>query len=292
MNKQKSKAAQFIELITFDEVYNYYIIENHSKRQCYDYFNTTERIFRTFLEFYNLTKPRNLVKQLSDQTKLEKYGNVNYNNHEKYKQTCLEKFGTSSALADKEIHKRTIERQKELYGGTGFECISVEKRTAIAKKANKTMWDKYHTDEDFAKAYQDSQNKTKRMNKSFNTSVKEKQLLEELIITYGKDDVYTQYCIDSRYPFSCDFYIKSQDLFIELNAHWTHGKHPFNINNPEDIKILNCWKEKAKTSEFYKNAIETWTIRDVDKLNYLLKNNLNFKLIYDNLEVTLDDYKY
>ena len=29
-----------------------------------------------------------------------------------------------------------------------------------------------------------------------------------------------------RYPFACDFYISSLDLFIECNYHWTHGGKP------------------------------------------------------------------
>ena len=223
---------------------------------------------------------------------MKKYGDANYNNHEKYIQTCLEKFGTTSALADKEIHKRTIDHQKELYGGAGFAIKSKEEQIEVAKKANKAMWDKYHMNKEFAQAYQNSQSKTKRKHNSFNTSTKEIESLNELISIYGKEDVSSQYNSDPRYPFNCDFYIKSEDLFIELNAHWTHGEHPFNINDPEDLKILENWKEKAKTSKFYENAIETWTVRDVNKLQYLIKNNLKFKLIYNNLEVTNNDYKH
>lgn len=147
------------------------------------------------------------------------------------------------------------------------------------------MWDKYHTDSNFAKAYKDKQNETKRKNKSFNTSKKERMLFDSLCKKYGIDDVVRNYSVDPRYPFACDFYIKSQDLFIELNAHWTHGEHPFDANNPQDIQLLNQWEEKSKTSQYFRNAITTWTVRDVKKLHYLIENNLNFILIYNNLEV-------
>lgn len=78
------------------------------------------------------------------------------------------------------------------------------------------------------------------------------------------------------YPFHCDFYIKSIDLYIEINGMWVHGGHPFDKNNPEDIKLLNKWKEKANTSTYYRRAIKIWTESDVNKREVAKKNNLNF----------------
>ena len=48
---------------------------------------------------------------------------------------------------------------------------------------------------------------------------------------------------------------------------WTHGKHAYN-------------KEKAKNSDFYKCAIKTWTIYDVNKRETAKRNNLNFKEVW------------
>ena len=39
-----------------------------------------------------------------------------------------------------------------------------------------------------------------------------------------------------RYPFACDFYISSLDLFIECNYHWTHGGKPY--EGTEDDKQI------------------------------------------------------
>jgi hypothetical protein len=41
-----------------------------------------------------------------------------------------------------------------------------------------------------------------------------------------------------------DIYIKSLDIFIECNFHWTHGGHWFNYNDEQDIKRLNFLKER------------------------------------------------
>lgn len=92
--------------------------------------------------------------------------------------------------------------------------------------------------------------------------------------------IYRNYKDRDRYPFYCDFYIVEDDLFIELNAHWTHGGKPFDENDEECIKQLQEWREKAKTSKFYENAIETWTVRDVKKLETAKKNRINYKTIY------------
>lgn len=129
------------------------------------------------------------------------------------------------------------------------------------------------------------QNITKSQNNSFNTSTPEDFCKKYLCNKYGEYDIVYQYS-DTRYPFACDFYIKSQDLFVELNLTWTHGNHAFNPTNEEDILLLERWKKKAETSKYYQNAIYTWTDLDVRKLNTFIKNNLNYKIIYNLEEIT------
>lgn len=111
-------------------------------------------------------------------------------------------------------------------------------------------------------------------------SVAEKELYNKLVNEFGSDDVFHPYLDKARYPFQCDFYIKSIDKFIELHKNWTHGGQPFDPNNSDCIKKLDIWKEKAKTSDYYKNAIYTWTDLDVRKREIAKKNNLNFEEIY------------
>ena len=121
---------------------------------------------------------------------------------------------------------------------------------------------------------------TKKLNNSFNTSSTEETFYRQLLEENGEKTIYRNYKDKSRYPFYCDFYILEDDLFIELNAHWTHGGRPFDENDEECLQQLKEWKEKAKTSKFYENAIETWTVRDVKKLETAKKNKINYKIIY------------
>lgn len=127
---------------------------------------------------------------------------------------------------------------------------------------------------------------TKKLNNSFNTSAPEERAYLLLLKYFNEDDVIRQYH-DSRYPFNCDFYIKSLDLFIEINASWTHNTHAFDINNSSDLQILQQWQIKAQTSEYYKNAIDTWTKRDPLKLETATYNKLNYLVFYTETDLTI-----
>lgn len=124
---------------------------------------------------------------------------------------------------------------------------------------------------------------TKKKNGTLNSSKAEDNILSKLIDKYGINDVKHHY-IDVRYPYECDFYVVSEDMFIEINFHWTHGGKPYNPEDESCQKQLKVWNEKAKTSKYFENAIDVWTRRDVNKLKTALNNNLRYVVIY-----TFDD---
>lgn len=130
-----------------------------------------------------------------------------------------------------------------------------------------------------SKEFQIKLNNTKRNNNTFNTSNAEEQYYLYLVSVYGKENIIRQYR-DDRYPFSCDFYIKSEDKFIELNLHWTHGGHPYNKNCQQDAERKLFLELKSKTSNYYKNALYVWTDLDVRKQNIAKANHLNYEVIY------------
>ena len=125
---------------------------------------------------------------------------------------------------------------------------------------------------------------TKKKNRTFNTSKPEEETYKLLCEKFGKNNVLRQYKSE-KYPFNCDFYIKTQDLYIECNFSWTHGGHWFNESNKNDIIVLNSWKEKAKKSNYYKNAIKNWTKRDLEKLAKAKENNLNYLVFWKYTDV-------
>ena len=103
---------------------------------------------------------------------------------------------------------------------------------------------------------------------------------------YDSSDIIRQYS-ENRYPFNCDFYIKSIDTFIELQGMWTHGGHPYNPNSIKDQVKLQQWQSKSNNgSRFYKNAIKVWTVSDPNKRKIAKENHLNYIEVFDsNFEI-------
>jgi len=231
--------------ISKEELYKYYIIENHSYKETKEYYNLSGWTFDKLLKEYDIKKDRKISSKRGIKTK-------EGNNREEYYKKVLEKT------------RKTILKNYS----------SLENFYKLKGNKNKVAWEINHKD------ILDKVIKTKTENNSFNTSKPEDRYYQYLVQKYGRDHVFRQYK-DNRYPFSCDFYIDSEDLFIELNLHWTHGGHLYNSENLEDNIILDIWKEKAEQSEFFKNAIHIWTVKDVEKYNTFIKNKLNFKIYYN-----------
>ena len=116
-----------------------------------------------------------------------------------------------------------------------------------------------------------------RKNKTFVTSKPEQIVYDKLCDIFGKDDVIKQYCSDV-YPYLCDFYIKSRNLYIELNITWTHGGHWFDQNNIGDVSLMQKWIDKH--TKYYDNAVSNWCNRDVKKRFFARRNCLNYLVFW------------
>lgn len=201
----------------------------------------------------------------NQQTKLDRYGDINYNNIEKYKETSLLKYGTE--------HPNQSKQQKDKIRNSRIKNHSQEKanQTILAKYGS---MNEYYTETAF-KRYETMRKNGTLGNKE---TQPEKELYCKLCQEYQEENVIKQYYDKERYPFKCDFYIISEDKFIELNGFWTHGPHAFDKNNPEDIKFLADLENE--NSAWSRAVIYTWTDLDVRKLETAKKNNLNYEVIY------------
>jgi hypothetical protein len=72
----------------------------------------------------------------------------------------------------------------------------------------------------------------------------------------------------------------------------------YNSNDPKCIEILNKWQkndkiqeEKGNYNNLYKNAINTWTIRDVKKYQMAKNNNLNYLILWYKDYKNIDEIK-
>lgn len=153
---------------------------------------------------------------------------------------------------DNAKHKAYVDKHSRLAGKT-----PEEKRVALEK------------------GYQ-----TKIENDSYKKSKAEDAYGDSLEQIFGKNDVERQYYKDSRYPFSCDFYIKSKDLFIEYQGYYTHGIEPYDELNPKHWDYVDYLESTAK-------GAGTFTVSDPAKIEKAKQTGITLLLVYPRYDTWL-----
>ena len=202
------------------------------------------------------------IKEKMENTMIKKYGwKHNWQDPEeqkrshsdkakaKQKQTCLERYGVDNIMKSPEHLKKREMTWIKKYGVT----IPTQNKLIM----NKVL-------------------ETKSKNHTHNTSQVENE--SEILLKEKFIDVKRNYK-STLYPYMCDFYIPNLDLYIECNYHWTHGDKPYNENDQYSIDLINLWK--SRNTQYYNNAITTFTIRDVNKRNIAKQNKLNYKEFFN-----------
>ena len=321
---------------TIDEAITAYI-NGYSLTEIYTNFHITANRFIKILSANKITlrskeEDEKIRQNKIKQTKLERYGDPTFTNREKFKTTCIEKYGTTNVFAVNEVKEKIKETCLEHFGveyaaqaevvkekikntcldryNSSFYLNSNAGKEKIKKinlekfdcenpwsnkevieqikitnlsKYGETTYTKTKKYKEYMKEIQKDQikkiNITKEKHNTFNSSKPENEFYDFLLTIFDISDVVRNYSLDERYPFSCDFYIKSLDLFIELNLSWTHGGKKFDESDEEDKAKLEKWKNK--NTKYYNNAINTWTVRDIKKFEIANKNNLNYIVFYN-----------
>ena len=219
------------------------------------------------------------VQQKIKESNLQKYG-VEYllNSTEiqqKIKETNIRKYGTPNIINDKDFNKKIHNIIREKHNGCGFAS------NEIKEKIYNTNLERYGVEKIMQlPSMVENVFKIRKQNKTLNTSSLEEYFYNKALKTFKC--VKRQYKCN-EYPWHCDFYIEDINQFIEIQGYYTHGPHPFNHNNEEDIKLLNKWKQRK-----YFDAIITWTDKDVEKRNKAKENNLNYIELWNKKDI--DEY--
>lgn len=237
-------------------------------------------------------------------TCIQKYKLGNLTNREKYKNTCILKYGVENTYQIPEVIKKIKKINKDKNYGLEKQKITNNKKynndyylqtKEFKIKSEATCLLKYGAS-NYAKSnegkiklskilssdeIQTKRYNTFKKNNSFNKSKEELFCYKLLKEKYP--DIIRQYHSEI-YPFSCDFYIPSLDLYIEYQGSDLHGFHPFDETNKDDILRLNDLKERSKklkeqdkrVKNRYDYSIYTWTDLDIRKRNIAKQNNLNW----------------
>lgn len=238
---------------------------------------------QTNLEKYGVEFPIQSasIKNKIKETNLEKYGVENPFSStlikNKIKETNLERYGVEYAAQSDVIKTKIKETNLNRYG---FSCTLCNNDVRQVMQNN--IINKYGSIENFWKYRYDQITISIKKNKNNGMTLIEQKTYNYLLTLFDKSDIQFNIIVDERYPFHVDFYIKSKDLFIEINAFWTHGKHKFDSNNIDDLKLLEQWKQKAINSKQYLAAIKIWTEIDPLKIETSINNHLNYLPIWSN----------
>ena len=185
---------------------------------------------------------------------------------------------------EKTIIANKISKTRKLFSKEKREDIKI--KTLQARKQNKILHpEKYLKSEEQRKK---REYETKKKNHTFNVSKPEMICFELLKQKYSN---VIHGFRSELYPFNCDFYIPSLDLYIECHFSHYHNCEPFDLNNKEHIKELEILKSKSEEKHKiknkknqYDNIIYTWTNLDVRKLKTFKENKLNYKIFYTEKE--------
>lgn len=171
-------------------------------------------------------------------------------------ETCERNYGVAFPLLSREVQMRLKATCLKTYGVDSYSKTDAFKKTMSDSSA---IW----VPKMFA---------TKKSKGNLNTSVVENYIANEL---QGFEREY----VSNKYPYHADFYDSDRNLFIEVNAHWTHGGHWYDTFSAFDAKKLDAWK--LKNSSYIDKAIKTWTVSDVSKRQCARDNKLNYVIFWD-----------
>ena len=207
----------------------------------------------TTMQHYGVKHPsqnKDIMKKMQD-TCIELYGAKNGHGEEQkeqIRQKCLSEYGVEYSWQREDVKEKIRQTKLERYGNKNY-----TNREKCWETTKENGW--YNI----------------RLEDRYIDKLREKY--PDLIHHYKSEE----------YPFECDFYVPSEDLYIEFNVFWMHGGHWFNKDNPKDIEVLECWK--TKNSEQFQYAIKIWSERDLLKKKYAEENNLNYLVFWTEDEI-------
>lgn len=102
--------------ISYDDIYAYYITQNHSVLECADHFEIVSSMFTRLTKYYGIKKSKELHTANIKKTKKKKYGDENFNNQAQRAKTNLERYGVDNQFKRTELMLDIKQQIEEKYG--------------------------------------------------------------------------------------------------------------------------------------------------------------------------------
>lgn len=262
--------------------------------------NVQEKIKQQNIKHLGVEYPQQsvIVRTKSKKTRLNKYGNENYNNREKAKQTCLQKYNKIS-------YSKTSEFKEKVKKVNNFNDISVKGISTKNKKISILLNNGYIPIQDVFKQFGQSWYKNKivdiiykhgtgfitnesliivknyyeyKNNRSSQIEYKVYQLLHSMYknkIILGETNLIK--------PFEVDFYLPDLNIAIEFNGMYWHSinfKHKYYHFN----KSILCLNKNIRLIHLYE--YEDWNI--IKNFLYNIINGIEEK--YNNMYLDFNKF--
>lgn len=235
---------------------------------------------------------KQMVKEKRWKTLEEKTGNKNYRNLEQGRKTLFENHGVIHnskipGFSEQVKYTKFLNHGDENYNNINAIKNTIHQRYNVSWNSQTESWKlkmKLNKNKRVQKCYE-----SYKKNSSFKSVSKPELRTFYKLLTKFNDTIHT-YRDNDRYPFNCDFYIPSKDLFIECHYGLFHNFKPFDTTNKEHLeeldKLRKLAEEKRKTKKLnrYDGIIYSWTILDPKKLKTFQDNHLNYKIFYTEKE--------
>lgn len=218
--------------------------------------------------------------------------------------TMLNRYGCEGPNGDPEIAGRmlsTLRETNQSRYGVDYAMQRTEVAALGTKRRQETMIQKYGAPNSVqVKEIRDKILNVRAEHGNLSSSDHEKLLYSLLVERFGNHDVLCNHKDLERYPYFCDFYIRSRDLFIELNADRSHGTHWYNANSENDYARKEWMLRRAaeidrnrKPSDKshksrYWNYVHVWSELDVEKRQCAAKYALNYLVFWDSKKIMRD----
>ena len=220
------------------------------------------------------------------ETKLKRYGNKNYNNHEKMKTTCMERYGVDNVMKSSEFVEKSRETCMERYGVPNFvqsdsykssfpkiltrmrnTCMerygvpSPMQSDEIKKKVNETCMERYGC---MWNCMREESHNSHNVNSGPNKYIKD--LSEHYGIEYTIEHSIERFVFD----------FKVGDTLIEVNPYATHN---VNWSPYGDVRIDKNY-HMSKTNAGKMSGYRVINIWDWDDADMIIKSLVNKQPIY------------
>lgn len=206
-------------------------------------------------------------RERAKQTCLERYGDEKFNNLEKSKQTCLERYGTEHFLSDLSVISRINETCKKKYGGRGNASKILKdkmKNTCLERYGDENYNNREKAKSTMLAYYGAETYKRLTPHKETNIELFITNILDKYNISYKKND---RIVLNGK---ELDVYIPSKNIAIECNGcYWHDDEHK--SNNYHFKKFKECQDKGIQLITIWDDQIH----RCGDIIESIIKSKLN-----------------